>query len=598
MQTSRPADSSGERHPAAHRTKYILRFAFFYVTTFFRLSGLALRSRLLRLLPSGASLRPRTRLTGFQLMVMAPAMAMHLFSAAVRKMLISPARRWASRVKYIHSNIASRALYAFVDSCPDETTALEALMVLNQQLVARKARPYECIGLIMLSLKGNDLDRARIYAMKLLENHPDAYSEHQQAGIWFFIGGHYADAERIWGATAELKERVIADLGIDRLNMRLLGQSWLLAIGHIAHIDIYLKQKILSGHASQRTVMPMPRIANVPNMALLNCWDKHLEIRPRDWASGLSQKENELLQDDFWSLRLGPDDTRMFSHAGAEVQAQWDQRGLGSLLDLPSDVEERGWKQLGALGLPRGQWFVCLHVREAGFHKAWHEKHPGTRNADVMTYLKAVQRIIDCGGWVVRVGDPTMAKLLPQKGLIDYAHADIKSEELDVFLCAKARFFIGTNSGLGLVPPIFGVPCAMTNWTPIALPQWYGRDRFIPKTIYSVKLGRPLSLTELLSSPAAWQQFQSYYDAEGLEVRDNTEDEIDELVAELLEETSGQECLTPDDQRLVQGYNRLVVRNRSYVGARLGRACLRKHATELLLIAGANQQAAPDGAPG
>jgi len=593
MNITRKTDLRGKSPDFGRRVKYVLRFFYYYGATFSRLSGLALRSRLSRLFRTESTTRPRKRLTGIRWVLMAPVMAIHLLGILVMRVLIQTLTGFANRVKYIHRNIASRAVYAFAESCQDEHSALEALEILNGQLATRIARPYEKIAAIMLALKGKALDQARIYATELLDQYPDAYSEHQQAGIWFFIGGYYVDAERIWGDSAEIKERVIKEQGLDRLDMRILGQSWLLAIGHIAHIDIYLKQKILSGHASQRTIMPMPSIANVPNMTLLNCWDKHIEARPSGWSSGLSPKENEILQDDFWSVRLGPGDTRMFSHAGAEVQSRWDQHGYGPLLELPRDLEERGWNALGSLGLPRGQWFVCLHVREAGFHKAWHEKHPGIRNADILTYLKAVQRIIDSGGCVIRVGDPTMVRLPPKKGLIDYAHAEIKSEELDVFLCAKARFFIGTNSGLGLVPPIFGVPCAMTNWAPIALPQWYGRDRFIPKTIYSAKLGRALSLTELLSSPAAWQQFQSYFDDAGLEVRDNTEDEIDELIAELLEETAGQDCLTPEDKILVQGYNHLVVNNKSYVGARLGRACLRRHAAELSRLAAESFAAVP-----
>lgn len=584
MNIIRKTDLRGGPPNLGHRVKTVLRFFYYYGVTICRLFGLELRSRLSRLSRVYLNKRPRKRPTKILWVLMERGMAIHLLDTLV-EMLILALKGFASRVKYIHRKIASHAVYAAVESYQDEHSALEALEILNGQLVTRMAQPYEKIAAILLALKGNAIDKARIYATELLERYPDAYSYHQNAATWFFVYGHYAEAMRIWGDSAEIKERVIQEQGLDRLGLRILGGSWLLAIGHIAHIDVYLKHKIMSGHASQRTIMPMPRVVNVSNMTLLNCWAKHIEIRPSGWSSGLSQKECDILQDDFWSLRFGPGDTRMFSHAGAEVQARWEKRGFGPLLELPRDIEERGWSTLGSLGLPRGQWFVCLHVREAGFHKAWHEKHPGIRNADILTYLKAVRRIIDAGGWVFRVGDPTMVRLPPQKGLIDYAHAEIKSEEMDVFLCAKARFFIGTNSGLGLVPPIFGVPCAMTNWVPIALPQWYGRDRFIPKTIYSEKRGRALSLTELLSSPAAWQQFQSYFDDAGLEVQDNTEDEIDELIVELLEETDGHEYLTPEDKLLVQGYDYLVEKNKSYVGARLGRACLRRHAAELSRLA-------------
>jgi len=85
----------------------------------------------------------------------------------------------------------------------------------------------------------------------------------------------------------------------------------------------------------------------------------------------------------------------------------------------------------------------------------------------------------------------------------------------------------------------------------------------------------------LFESPAAWQQFQHYFDTSALEVRDNAPDEIEELIVEMLEETAGQKVLTAEDEILVQGYNRLAIRNGSYVGARLGRAWLRRHAAEL-----------------
>ncbi|HET9132593.1 MAG TPA: TIGR04372 family glycosyltransferase [Terriglobia bacterium] len=216
-------------------------------------------------------------------------------------------------------------------------------------------------------------------------------------------------------------------------------------------------------------------------------------------------------------------------------------------------------------------------MREPGFHKAWHEKHPGTRNADVLTYMKAVHSIIDRGGYVVRMGDPTMKELPLLEGLIDYAHSEMKSEEMDVFLCGKARFFIGTNSGLGLVPPIFGVPCALTNWSPIALPQWYPRDRFIPKRIYSKQLKRNLTFEEMFASPAGWQQFNHYFESEELEVIDNTPEEIDELILEVLDETEGKATWSDEDQRLLEAYNEVVLRHGSYVGARIGRVFLLEH---------------------
>jgi putative glycosyltransferase (TIGR04372 family) len=561
------------------------RFLLIYVLTVWRLTKIVLRGIIFRLLSIEGSGISRPKPSRKNLILLVPVIGILFCKLLFRKLLVKPVMYVGSKVKFIHTNISSRVFYEFADSCSSRGEAATALAMLREQNASGDAAPHKIVCTLMLALKSGELEIARSCARELVNRHPSAYSEHQQAGVWFFIGGFYSDAEVVWGQTAELREDAIGNESFDLKNKRILGKSWLLAIGHIAHIDIYIKHKILTGNSSQRTIIQLPQFAQVPNMPLLNIWSNHIEIRPSDWdGEGLSSKQYELLVDEFWSLRLSPGETRMFSHAGAEVQSQWERSGREPLLQLPPEIEARSWTCLESLGIPQGAWFVCLHVRESGFHKGWHDKHPGTRNADVMTYLKAVQLVIDAGGWVVRMGDSTMRPLPECKGLIDYAHSSMKSPEMDVFLCAKARFFIGTNSGLGLVPPIFGVQCALTNWTPIALPQWYGRDRFIPKTIYSKKLGRPLTLTELLGSPVAWQQFQSYFDEHGLEVRDNTEDEIADLVDELLQETSGSDPLTPADKQLSDKYNQLAVRCGSYAGARLGQAWLRKHAAELQSI--------------
>jgi len=562
------------------RLQFLAKYYFFYAVIFVNIVAQDFRVRFSRLFPLRQAAEKSTRSKVIKFIWFFPLVAYVLFRAAFGK--ISRSMTQISSVAlFVHKKISGRALNAFVNKYPKRKDSILILEELKHQISSGSTDSTVLVMAISLAVKLSELDVARGYADMLLLCNPEAFNDHQQAGVWFFIGGYYEDAEKIWGQSAECRELAIATEGLDKLKLRFMGPSWLLAIGHIAHLDSYFKQKILSGNNSQRTIILRPRLLQIPNQALLNCWHQYAEIFPSNIGTEFTFRQIEFLQDEFWSIRLKPNDTRMFSHAGAVVQRKWDQKGYGPLLKLSSDQEAAGWSQIERLGLPKGHWFVCLHVREAGFHKAWHEKHPGTRNANVLTYMKAVQKIVDCGGYVVRVGDPTMTKLPMQKGVIDYAHSDEKSEELDIFLCAKARFFIGTNSGLGLVPPIFGVPCALTNWTPIALPQWYGRDRFIPKSIYSKKWDRTLSLTEIFTSPVAWQQFQSYFDSAGLEVLDNTPEEIEELTLELLEETAGRDVLTNDDRKLLQAYNQLAEQNRSYVGARLGRAHLRRHADEL-----------------
>jgi putative glycosyltransferase (TIGR04372 family) len=220
---------------------------------------------------------------------------------------------------------------------------------------------------------------------------------------------------------------------------------------------------------------------------------------------------------------------------------------------------------------------VCLHVREPGFHKAWHKQHRGTRNADILTYSDAIRAVTERGGYIIRMGDQSMRPLQPTPNVIDYAHSGAKSEFMDVFLCATCKFFVGTNSGLGLIPPVFGVPCAMTNWSPIGLPQWYPNDLFIPKLCYSEPLARLLTFEEMFGSNVGWGQFADYFARERITVLDNSPEDLRDLVVEMLEREEGALRESAEDTALYATYLGIALASGSYAGARIGRRFLRKY---------------------
>jgi len=448
-----------------------------------------------------------------------------------------------------------------------------------EQVIAKGGASEDTLaGIVALASAGGDVEKASRVGVRLVEACPGEISLHQNAAVGCFLDGNYQAAKAIWTRSQDERARLVKERNLDRHNRRFLGPAWFIAIGHIAHLDTYLKHQILLGNGLRRLEPVIPGNVKVPNRYLLDLWKPYFNNDADEERLDFDLPLVSLLQDEFWSIRFGPRDTEMFSYAGARVQREWEARKLGPLLSIPEDDRDRGWNEMEKLGVPRNGWFVCLHVREPGFHKTWHNAYPGTRNADVLTYLLAAQRVIEQGGFVIRMGDPTMKKLPPMTGLIDYAHSEAKSEFMDIFLCAMCRFFIGTNSGLGLVPPVFGVPCAMTNWSPIGLPQWYPADRFIPKLIYSETEERVLTFNEMLSTPAGWSQFETFFARGGLRVIDNTPEELRDLVEEMIEEIEGTVRHSDGDISLIRRFERLMSDRGSYHGARIGLAFLRQHA--------------------
>ena len=88
------------------------------------------------------------------------------------------------------------------------------------------------------------------------------------------------------------------------------------------------------------------------------------------------------------------------------------------------------------------------------------------------------------GGWVIRVGDKSMSNLPKMKNVIDYANENIKSELMDIFLAAKSKFCVGTDSGYFRIPRFFGVPVLLTNTiNHLIYYSLKSKDLYLPKLV-------------------------------------------------------------------------------------------------------------------
>ena len=147
------------------------------------------------------------------------------------------------------------------------------------------------------------------------------------------------------------------------------------------------------------------------------------------------------------------------------------------------------------------EWFVAFHIREGGYHG----DGPGTtrqhRSADVSDYLDAITHVTSRGGAVVRLGDKTMTPLRRLPGVFDYAHSDIKSAEMDLFLCAEARLFVGTTSGLTTAVQMLGTPMLLVNCISNDCQFWHDKTDFTLRMVYDRTAKRYLSLRETYRQP-------------------------------------------------------------------------------------------------
>jgi putative glycosyltransferase (TIGR04372 family) len=380
--------------------------------------------------------------------------------------------------------------------------------------------------------------------------------------------------------------------GLDDIRVAYLPADWVRNIGHMALIDAWVKMQHLGWRPCDRLVLLAPRHATA-NDAYLHCWRQHVTVvtDPR-LVAGISFLAKALGNRVAGMLTLPDGRDRYFCEGVGAVQAAWEADGRPPLLELSLNDRDRGREALERLGVRRGAWFVCLHVRSPGFHNEGAAPHQTHRNAAIRSYLPAIRHIVARGGFVVRLGDSTMERLPPVPGLIDYAHSPEKSPSMDVFLCASCRFFIGVASGLSHLPTTFGVPCALTNWVSDALPVYSRSDVFIPKLLWSEEATRYLSFEESLERGIRNLGYCAVRLSERcLRPVDNSPEEIVDLVREMFEMVEGRCASTAEDNRR-QGEYRDIARQCGLVGfARIGRSFLRKHAR---LLGRSDQSATPN----
>lgn len=191
---------------------------------------------------------------------------------------------------------------------------------------------------------------------------------------------------------------------------------------------------------------------------------------------------------------------------------------------------EAGAARLRAAGVT-ADWFVAMHIREGGYHG----DGPGTtrqhRSANVGDYMDAIAAITARGGVVVRLGDRSMTPLGGVTGVFDYAHSDIKSAEMDLYLCAAARFFVGTTSGLTTAVQALGTPMLLVNCISNDCQFWHERTDFTVRPVYDRRARRYLSLRETYRQPLqALLIDTAVLGRHGLEIHPNTRQDITEAV--------------------------------------------------------------------
>ncbi len=321
------------------------------------------------------------------------------------------------------------------------------------------------------------------------------------------------------------------------------GQLWSDRIGHfVRNTELYLCERDAGMHP-QKTFDIFGYRSKICNQQLKKMWDRTLHT---SWI-GVGG---------YWLNRLLPGGERYL----VSIPSDRDIHDLLDRTPVPltfTDEEEGlGRKALEKMGISKDVPFVCLYARDSAYLKNiypnenWH--YHKFRDTSIHNYMLAAEELGRRGYFVIRIGNIVKEPLVATSSkIIDYASQEHRSDLLDIYLGAKCHFFLGTPAGISAIPGTFKRPLAFVNYVPMEyMDTWFRSNIFIPKKFWLKAEQRFMTFREILDSGAGRFLRGEQYEQYGIELIENTPEEIMSLAVEMEERLAGVWQSTEEDEGL------------------------------------------------
>ncbi len=238
-----------------------------------------------------------------------------------------------------------------------------------------------------------------------------------------------------------------------------------------------------------------------------------------------------------------------FSHSGFLLE--WEiWQTIGPQLNFTNEEIVDGKRILVDLGIPTNREYVCIHARDSDYTDSPdfirdpqdYFSYNDFRDCDISSYMPAAEWLVEQGLYVVRVGHQAKEEFSNgDERIIDYAyHARNKMQNpefADVFLQSHCKFFVGCTAGIYYLSHIFDIPMVFVNMVPLAESGRSNHDLFILKKYWNNIENRYMTFHEMVLRGADWNRLwhdtQKAIADEGIEIINNSSEEILELTKEM-----------------------------------------------------------------
>lgn len=252
------------------------------------------------------------------------------------------------------------------------------------------------------------------------------------------------------------------------------------------------------------------------------------------------------------------------------LEARGADRDLDNLLDkLPphlaftAEEEERGIAGLLAMGIRGNSRFVCLNVRDGAYlnqiYTLGDTSYHNYRDSDVQNYVLAAEELAERGYFVIRMGAKVHAPInSSHPRVIDYAANGMRSDFMDIYLGARCTFCITTGTGWDVIPEIQRRPIVFVNFVPLGYLHT-SRSVFLSLAKRHVWKAskKELTLREIFFHRVGFCLLSAEYELKGVDLIENTPEEILDVVIEMADRLEGTYQIHPDDQALQRRFREL-----------------------------------------
>ena len=337
--------------------------------------------------------------------------------------------------------------------------------------------------------------------------------------------------------------------------------------------------------ARPRTADFIGVLGPISNLQLFKMLTRQVRVLPGAWLWLMLDRACQ-----FW--------TRSSLHHGGTLFSLNDYPqflNYPALLHFTSSEKLAGKNLLQALGVTSDAPWVCIHNRDAEYlntklaasksspEKSW--GYHNYRDFSAKSMVLAAEELTKRGYYVLRMGAVVAEQLISTNPkIVDYASTPLRSDLGDIFLLANCAAYLGSDSGIASVPFIFCRPVIHINWplSQVATLTFQGPLIFITKHLYHRSTKRYLGIREVLDRKLINAGESRVYEEAGVDVVDNTPEEICDLAVELDERLKGTWHPLAQDEQLQRQFWKIFWQHcpPEHVGSvqpRIGAAFLRQH---------------------